>query len=539
MRPSPSRTSRPTTARRAVALASAALVLAAGAAAAAPAGKGPAGGKGPEAGAGAPASGRVFEPAPQSQPLYGTQDPSVRPDLQRTVVEAVDGVDLYVETWLPAPKDGHVPPERVPTVLIMTPYVTQGVKRYGGVRNDVIAHFTERGYAVSQAHVRGTGESGRLPGADRCPAGRRRRPDRGAPGPRRRVGRRQRRHVRHQLRRRDPDLDGGLGDPERTKYLKAIVPVASVSGQYEYSFFDGVPYAGQALLSNATYLALTSLTPGETTTPVHLAEKLTCQPEVLASSANVTGDVSPYWAAREYRQGADGITAATLYVHGLADFNVQPIAVSGFLDRIPASTPRKGLLGVWAHNFPDHHPTVAPQLARADWLPMVTAWYDRYLKGLDTGVEQWPDVQVQGSDGGWRAEREWPGTGGPVGQLALGPAGALGVTEPAGTSTFTEGVAGRHAAGRPGGAAHPAAHRAAAPDRASRCSTCGSPPTGPTVTSPRRSRSSGRTASRCGTRAVPARCTRPTASGPCSTSSRSPRTASSRAGRCCRRSGRR
>ena len=384
--------------------------------------------------------GQVFAPAPQSKPLYGTQDPAADPARQQQVVEAADGTDLYVETWLPAPKAGRTPPKRLPTILIMTPYVSQGVKRYGGARNDVIAYFTERGYAVAQGHVRGTGESGGC--LEQTAA---KQIDDGA------------RLVEHLATRTawgngsvgmyGISYDGetqisvaGLGDPAKTKYLKAIVPAASVSGQYEYSYFDGVPYAGQALLSNAGYLALTSATPGATSTPVQYAEKTTCQPEVLSSSLGLTGEVSPFWQAREYRGGADRIRAATLYVHGLADFNVQPIAVSGFFDRLPRTTPHKGLFGVWNHAFPDSHPAVAPDWARADWLPMVTAWYDRYLKGLDTGVERWPTAQVQASDGTWRAERDFPGTGGPVGQLALGQEGLLGVTSPSGSTAFTEGV---------------------------------------------------------------------------------------------------
>ena len=64
---------------------------------------------------------------------------------------------------------------------------------------------------------------------------------------------------------------------------------------------------------------------------------------------------------------------------------------------------------------------------------MVTAWYDRYLKGLDTGVEAWPRVQVQGTDGQWRAEPELPDdAAGPAGQLALGAGGTLGTAEPEG-----------------------------------------------------------------------------------------------------------
>jgi predicted acyl esterase len=381
----------------------------------------------------------VFRPAPVSQPLYGTKAPDADPERQRRVVEAADGVDLYVETWLPAAKGKRVPPKRVPTVLIMTPYVVQGQKRYGtNGRADVVEWFTQRGYAVAQAHVRGTGESGGC--LEQTAA---KQIDDGA-------------RVVEYLGRDAPWTNGsvgmygisydgetqisvaGLGDKRKTKYLKAIVPVASVSGQYEYSHFDGVPYAGQAALSNGAYLATTSLKQGETSTPQKNAQKLTCQPEVLSSSVTVTGDMTSYWKDREYRGGASAITAATLHVHGLMDWNVQPIAISGFFDRIPASTPRVGLYGLWEHNFPDNHPGVAPDTARADWLPMVTAWYDRWLKGARTGVEEWPTVQVQASDGTWRAERDFPGTGGPVGQLALGPEATLGASKPAGSTAFSE-----------------------------------------------------------------------------------------------------
>jgi predicted acyl esterase len=70
---------------------------------------------------------------------------------------------------------------------------------------------------------------------------------------------------------------------------------------------------------------------------------------------------------------------------------------------------------------------------------MVVAWYDRWLKGApDTNVDEWPVAQVQGTDGQWRAEPDWPTTGGPAGQLALGPAGSLGVTDPTGATSYVE-----------------------------------------------------------------------------------------------------
>lgn len=48
-------------------------------------------------------------------------------------------------------------------------------------------------------------------------------------------------------------------------------------------------------------------------------------------------------------------------------------------------------------------------------------------------------AQVQGTDGQWREEPEWPTTGGPVGHLALGE-GTLGVAAPSGSTTFREGL---------------------------------------------------------------------------------------------------
>ena len=389
-------------------------------------------------------TGTAFVPAPASKPLYGTQPPDADPDRQRMWVEGNDGTDLYVETWLPAEKDGHPPPAKVPTILVMTPYVSQGVEEYPANEAAEIPAFieymTQRGYAVAQHHVRGTGESGgclEQTAANQVDDGAR---------------------VVEYLGRDADWSDGdvgmygisydaetqisvaGFGDKEKTKYLKAIVPAASVGAQYDWNFMDGVPYTGQAMLGNAFYLAGTSATPGQEPAPQRYPEKLLCQPEVMASGADINGDKTKYWQDREYRPGAPNVTAATLYVHGLRDFNVQPITIAGWFDRLPETTPHKGLFGVWNHAFPFRHPTVAPDWTRQDWMPMVTAWFDRYLLGLDTGVEEWPDVQVQSSTGQWRAEPDFPTTGGPVGHLSLGPEGILGLPAVDGSTAYTEGL---------------------------------------------------------------------------------------------------
>ena len=388
--------------------------------------------------------------SPESQPLYGTKSPDQDPETQQHFVEAGDGVQLYVETWLPADKDGHKVPKKIPTLLVMTPYVSQGVEEYPASANGpgFIDYFTARGYAVAQHHVRGTGESGGcLEQTSTAQI------DDGA-------------RVVEYLGKEAPWTNGrvgmygasydaetqistaAFGDPSKIKYLKAIVPTASVGSQYDWNFMDGVPWFGQPLIGNAGYLALTSLVPGAIPAPQHYPEKMTCQGDVMLSSADQNGDYTEYWQLREYRHGAPDVKAATLFVHGLRDFNVQPITLAGFFDHMSPRTPHKGLFGVWNHAFPHSHGSVAPDWERADWFDMLTAWYDRYLKGLDTDVEQWPDVQVQSSDGQWWSTNEFPTMGKPAGQLALGAEGLLGDTKPKDSTTYSEQLApGEAAAG--------------------------------------------------------------------------------------------
>ena len=393
----------------------------------------------------APDKGKAWQPKPLSKALYGTKSPDEDPETQRHYVEGHDGTDLYVETWLPAPKNGNTPPAEIPTILIMTPYVSQGVEEYPESQDPhvpgFIDYYTARGYAVAQHHVRGTGESGGCleqtaanqikDGADVVEY-----LGKNAPWTNGRVG-----MYGVSYDAETQISTAGHGDPDKIKYLKAIIPIASVGSQYDWTFMDGVPWSGQPAAGNASYLASVSLFPGSEPAPQHYAEKLECQGEVMMSSADQNGDFTEYWQEREYRPGAPRVEAATLMVHGLRDFNVQDITLAGWFDHLPKSTPHKGLFGVWNHAIPSRHNSVAPSWARDDWYDMVTAWYDRYLKGKDTRVERWPAVQVQSSTGQWWAVKEFPTIGGRVGQLALGPKGSLGKRRVKGSTIFQEQLA--------------------------------------------------------------------------------------------------
>ena len=100
-------------------------------------------------------------------------------------------------------------------------------------------------------------------------------------------------------------------------------------------------------------------------------------------------------------------------------------AVSGWADNysesIPRllaglSGPRLGLIGPWAHSYPQD-PTVAPAIG---WLQQAVRWFDHWMKGRDTGMMAEPMYRVWMQDsvppqtcyterpGRWVAEPRWP-----------------------------------------------------------------------------------------------------------------------------------
>jgi len=95
--------------------------------------------------------------------------------------------------------------------------------------------------------------------------------------------------------------------------------------------------------------------------------------------------------------------------------------VDGYTNSVPRllaglSGPRKGLLGPWAHAFPDDA-LPGPSIG---FLQECVRWFDHWLKGIDTGIMDEPMLRVWMQDsleprpfyevrpGRWVAEEEWP-----------------------------------------------------------------------------------------------------------------------------------
>ncbi len=67
--------------------------------------------------------------------------------------------------------------------------------------------------------------------------------------------------------------------------------------------------------------------------------------------------------------------------------------------------PKKLLMGPWMHSMP-HDAPVSP----VDFCGLALRWWDRWLSGVDNGVDREPPVTayVQGAEPGWRHYESWP-----------------------------------------------------------------------------------------------------------------------------------
>lgn len=326
------------------------------------------------------------------------------------------GVQLYVDYYLP-----DTGGEQVPVVLTMTPYQgpdpveapAEGGGPVGGedapYSQFLVDHFVPRGYAVAFADVRGnhnaggcidqTGPEQWQDGYDYVEW----------------LGTREWSNGRVGMYGASYD-----GETQFTTamlappHLTTIVPTASVSNQYEWNFYNGVPYELQPLLGMAGYFAISAVPSTSPEDAPTYPEKLTCQPEQFVAGTDFSGDNTTFWQERDYRAMAGDIQASVLHVHGLADWNVRPVHIDPLFNDIQSQ--KRGLFGLWHHAYPD----------RGDWLEILTAWYDHFLLGRDNGIlERLPPVLIEDSTGAWHGMQDFPPRDQPWMDLELSADGTL------------------------------------------------------------------------------------------------------------------
>ncbi len=190
--------------------------------------------------------------------------------------------------------------------------------------------------------------------------------------------------------------------------LAAIVPEAAISRWYGYAYSDGVRYLGNSQHPTDegfdTPLAFDfgfGRTPPNQVTP-QLADVLADRTNPCDSAEHTSRgyDTSPdydaFWRERDYRRDYD---VPALIVHGWQDYNVrQSEGVDLFAEQDGAA---------WLYMFQGAHGTPSA----ANFQPLLDAFFEHTLKGVDNGIESQPPVLTEGSDGVFRAEDSWPPPG--------------------------------------------------------------------------------------------------------------------------------
>ena len=204
---------------------------------------------------------------------------------------------------------------------------------------------------------------------------------------------------------------------ERPPALKAIVSIFASDDRYA----DDVHYYGGALkaldtIDYPTYMVASNALPpvparfGDGWREEWARRVEGTEPWVLTWLAHQTYD--DYWAYGSAREGLDRIEAATMLVGGWAD-GYTNICLRSFPE---LRCPKRVLIGPWPHAGVE---TCVPG-PTIDLDAEMLRWWDRWLKGVDTGVDDEPPIAVYQQrstrpdplrltvDGTWRYEPTWP-----------------------------------------------------------------------------------------------------------------------------------
>jgi len=204
-----------------------------------------------------------------------------------------------------------------------------------------------------------------------------------------------------------------------SQYLKTIVPISGSIGVQEMFYRNGSSEA-RALGYDAAYQAATSDLTSD--------ELRVCQDDLQGPLNPFTTQLwahyggaqwNDYWDERRHLPDVLQNYRGSVYlVWGMQDWNVDPYhAFPTYQLMRDAGIPARGIMGQWAHNYPDQ-PNVHggltsgygaeayPEMSRMDWAVDLYAWFEYWLK--DNGPMPDLHVQMQRNDGKWHVEDTWP-----------------------------------------------------------------------------------------------------------------------------------
>ena len=328
-----------------------------------------------------------------------------------------DGVSLSADVWLPHTGDGPWP-----ALLLRTIYDNQEARYIRWARG-----FTAAGYAVVMQDCRGRGDSDGHWDPYMCELN---------------DG-----FDTHEWVGSQSWCDGqvgtfGLSYPGftqslpatlRSEHLKAIAPIASQQDNYGHHRIDGVIHLAVAL----TFLNMLGRSM-QSESLKHLDQQTLFRHLPLDEAMEPVTDTHPYyrgvlehetydewWSRYSLRSRYQEVAVPSMFITGWYDsLSHENFKLFNGWTRnaqtVEAREHTKLIVGPWSHQVsPWGRVPMGPKGAYQDrefgddalWdiVEMHTRWYDRRLKGIDTGVDGEPPINlfVMGANT-WRFENEWP-----------------------------------------------------------------------------------------------------------------------------------
>ena len=353
-----------------------------------------------------------------------TQFPHKIVEDQDMGVPMPDGCRLSARVWMPE----EASEKPFPAILEYIPYR----KRDGTIGRDEIMHkyFAGRGYAVVRLDMRGSGESQGLMADE---------------------------YTQVELDdavaaiawiAAQPWCDGNVGMMGKSwggfnclqtaamnpDALRAIITVCSTTDRYA----DDIHYKGGCLLNDnfawgSQMWSYSSRPPdpalvGDKWREMWM-ERLEAEP-FLAATWLAHQRRDEYWKHGSVCEDYSAIKIPVLSIGGWADNYMN--TVSQLVENL--DVPVKGIVGPWVHQYP-HTADPGPQIG---FLQEAVRWWDHWLKGIATGVENDPAYRAylqqtvkparmhKHRDGHWLAESVWPSERVLTQVLPLSGAGVLG-----------------------------------------------------------------------------------------------------------------
>jgi hypothetical protein len=344
----------------------------------------------------------VLAGAPRPDVGAGPSPPAYGMARREVLIPMPDGVRLAADLFLP---EGGGRGERFPVLLEYLPYRKDESR---GRNHPLYHYFVRRGYVVARVDIRGTGRSaGRL--------------------------------VEHEYTDREqedgeaviawlarqPFANGNVGmfgiswggfnaihmAMRNPPALKAILAVAATDDLYQddVHYIDGILHVDSWEMSQD----LENARPGAPDFVIDEAffrDRFDTPPWMMTYKRQQRD--GPFWDRTALKTRYEAIRIPAFVIGGWYD---------GYRDSVPrmlerVRAPVKAIVGPWSHYFP-HDAYPKPQI---EWRHEAVRWFDRWLKGRDTGildeprfavfVRRWhpPGPALDEAPGEWRYEDGWP-----------------------------------------------------------------------------------------------------------------------------------